>query len=143
MIAAALVLALSLSAPEGQARVQDGERTTHLRLVSFDTEQVRLPRRGVLTSVEALFRSSEGDRLDLRLAFRGPGKVPADQVQTFRATARGRMTSVTGFDNGCRLVLSRATPDHVAGTATCGKPEAGPPVTISFEARARGKAPVQ
>ena len=141
MVVAALVLALSLAGapPEGQARVQDGEHTTHLRLVSFETEPVRLPRRGVFTGVEALFRSAEGDRLDLRLSFRGPGSVPAGQVQTFRVDARRRKTSVTGFDNGCRLTLSRASSDRIAGSAWCGKPDAGPPVTITFEARAGAK----
>ncbi len=119
--------------------MQDGEHTTDLRLVSFVTEQVRLPRRGILTSVEALFRSADGDRFDLRIAFRGAGPVPADQVQTFLVAARGRNTSVSGFDNGCRIALERASASEVAGSAHCSRPEAGPPVTITFEARPRSK----
>lgn len=138
MIAHVLALALAAS-QQGSARVQDGEATTTLSLVSFTAETVRLGKKGLFTSVEVLYRATDGDRLDLRLAFRGPGAVPLERVTTLAASVRTRGTRVTGPDNRCRVALTRATRTEIAGSASCAKPAAGDPVTITFEARGPGR----
>jgi hypothetical protein len=138
MLAHVLALVLA-SAQEGSARVQDGEATTTLNLVSFTADTVRLGKKGLFTSVEALYRAADGDRLDLRLAFRGPGAVPRDRVRTLAASVRARGTRVTGADNGCRVALTRATRTELAGSAYCARPAGGDPVTITFEAKGPGR----
>lgn len=134
MIAHLLALALA-APPRGGARVQDGEATTQLALVSFTADTVRLGRKGLFTSVEALYRAADGDRLDLRLAYRGPGPVPRDRVTTLVVAVAARGTRVAGPENGCRIALSEATRHVLAGTLYCARPAAGPPVTITFDAR--------
>ncbi len=87
-------------------------------------------------AVEAMFRSAEGDRFDLRLAFRGPGQVARDRIETLQLRLAGKHRGfVGGPDEGCRVVLARASAAEVAGTARYERPSVGAPVAVTFRAR--------
>jgi hypothetical protein len=133
----ALTLATLLAAaPTGNARLDQGTASVGLRLTSFETERVVL-RRGKYTSAELLFRSSSGDRLDLRVLFRGKGELPAKQVTSIVAQTRvGGLSQWTpAARRGCRVKLYRATEDELAGKVECPRPESGEPFEAVFDAR--------
>jgi hypothetical protein len=135
----ALSLATLLAAvPAGNARLDHGSATqVTLRLTSFETERVAVPKRGTFTSVELLYRSPKGDRLDLRFLHRGAGELAAKNVTSVTAqTAKGGLSSWTAArTSGCRVKLYAATEDAVSGKVECASPESGEPFDASFDAK--------
>ena len=135
----ALTLATLLSAaPTGNAKLDQGKAAEiSLRLTSFETGRVALPKRGTFTSAELLYRSPSGDRLDLRLLFRGPGELPAKNVTSVLArTQAGGLSSWTPAKRtGCRVKLYRATAEELSGKVECAAPESGEPFDAAFDAK--------
>jgi hypothetical protein len=133
----ALTLATLLAAtPTGNARLDQGTASVTLRLTSFETERV-VVRRGKYTSAELLYRSSSGDRLDLRFLFRGKGELPARTVTSLVAQTRegGLSQWRPAGRGGCRVKLYRAEADEVAGKVECPRPESGEPFEAVFDAK--------
>ena len=137
LIASAVVATLLAAAPTGSARLDQGSAGVSLRLTSFETGRVRVPKRGSFTSAELMYRSSTGDRLDLRILYRGTGELPARNVTAIVAqTAKGGVSQWTAAKkSGCRVKLYRATADEVAGKVECPAPEAGEPFDAVFDAK--------
>jgi hypothetical protein len=136
-IALALASLLLTAAPTGSARLDQGSAGLNLRLTSFETEQVAVPKRGTFTSAELLFRSPTGERLDLRILYKGVGELPPTNVVSVVAqTAAGGLSSWTAAKKaGCRVKLVRAKTDEVAGKIDCRTPEVGGPFEAVFEAK--------
>lgn len=137
MLTALSLAALLSAAPTGSARLDQGPAGVNLLLTSFETSRVRVPRRGTFTSAELLFRSSSGDRLDLRFLYQGPGELPGANVTSIAAqTAKGGVSSWTPTrKGGCRVKLYRATADELAGKIACTAPESGEPFEAVFDAK--------
>jgi len=135
----ALALSTLLSAlPTGSAKLSQGAAVEiALRLTSFETERVALPKRGTFTSAELLYRSSTGERLDLRFVFRGPGELPAKNILSLsvQTKAAGASSWTPAKKTGCRVKLYRATADELAGKVDCPAPENGEPFDASFDAK--------
>jgi hypothetical protein len=137
--ALALVAALA-SAPDGDARIdaQDGstDGPVVLRLVSFTTERVRVPRLGAATSAELLFRSASGAKLELRFLFRGRGAVPPSGVVTMNGELAGARFDCAPTSGGSpRVTLGRASEDRLEGAILCLRPATGHPFDATFRAR--------
>lgn len=137
MLTALSLAALLAAAPTGNARLDQGTAGVTLRLTSFEAGKVAVARRGTFTSVELLYRSPTGERLDLRFLHRGPGELPARNVTSIVAqTAKGGLASWTAArQTGCRVKLYRATGDEVTGKVECSSPEAGAPFEAVFDAK--------
>jgi hypothetical protein len=135
----ALTLATLLAAPPaGNARLDHGSATEiTLRLTSFETERVAVPKRGTFTSAELLYRSPKGDRLDLRILYRDPGELPARNVTSITAqtTAAGLSSWTAAKKGGCRVKLYKAEAEALSGKVECTAPESGEPFDAVFDAR--------
>jgi len=133
----AFTLATLLAAtPTGNARLDQGTASVTLRLTSFETERV-VVRRGKYTSAELMYRSSSGDRLDMRFLFRGRGELPAKTVTSLVAQTRtGGLSQWTPSGRGgCRVKLYRADAGQISGKVDCTRPESGEPFEAVFDAR--------
>jgi hypothetical protein len=137
MLTAITLVALLGALPTGSARLDQGGAGLTLRLASFETERVAVPRRGTFTSAELLYRTSSGDRLDLRILYRGAGELPAKNVTSVVAqTAKGGVARWTPSKRtGCRVKLYRATESELAGKVECTSPEDGEPFDAVFDAK--------
>jgi hypothetical protein len=137
MLTALSLAALLAAAPTGTARLDQGTAGVNLRLTSFETERVAVPKRGTFTSAELLFRSPSGERLDLRFLYKGAGELPAKNVTSIVAQTKAgglsRWTSAKG--TGCRVKLYKAAPEELAGKLECRSPEAGEPFEAVFDAK--------
>lgn len=136
MLIALTLATLFAAAPTGNARLDQGTASVTLRLTSFETERV-VVRRGKYTSAELLYRSSAGDRLDMRFLFRGRGELPARTVTSLVAQTRagGLSRWTPAGRGGCRVKLHRADADQVAGKVECTRPESGEPFEAVFDAK--------
>jgi hypothetical protein len=138
MLNALSIAALLAAAPAGNARLDHGSAIEiTLRLTSFETERVAVPKRGTFTSVELLYRSPKGDRLDLRFLYREAGELPARNVTSITAqTAAAGLSSWTAEKGtGCRVKLYKASADLIAGKVECTAPESGAPFDAVFDAK--------
>jgi len=137
MLTALSIAALLAAAPTGTARLDQGDASVTLRLTSFETERVVAGKRGTFTSAELLFRSPTGDRLDLRLLFRGAGALPVKNLTSVVAqTAKAGLSGWTpAKGTGCRVKLYRASAAEVSGKIECASPEDGEPFDAVFEAK--------
>ena len=137
MLATLTLASLLAALPTGSARLDQGDAGVTLRLTSFETEAVAVPKRGRFTSAELLYRSSTGDRLDLRILYRGPGELPPGNVTSIVAqTAKGGVSRWTSSKRtGCRVKLYRATEAELAGKVECRGPEDGEPFEAIFDAK--------
>jgi len=137
MIAAIALNLLIAAGPEGSARLDQGMAEVNLRLTSFETERVSAGKRGRFTSAELLYRSAKGDRLDVRILYRGPGELPAKNVTSIlvQTTGGGLSRWTPSKRTGCRVKLYRATAEEVAGRIDCAHPESGPAFEAAFDAR--------
>lgn len=137
MLAPALALAAVLAAdPTGEARVDPGERPIVLNLVSFTTDRVVVRKKGAYVCGELLFRSANGDKLELRVLYRGPGVLAPGSIVTLKALLGGTRIECAPADGGvARVALGSATPDVLSGDAVCLRPVAGRRFEASFRAR--------
>jgi len=137
MLTALTIAAVLGALPGGTARLDHGGAGVTLRLSSFETERVAVPKRGTFTSAELLYRTSSGERLDIRILYRGPGALPAKNVTSLVAqTARGGVSRWTSAKRtGCRVKLYRATTRELAGRLECRAPEDGEPFEAVFDAK--------
>lgn len=138
MLTSIALLALLQAPPTGNARLDHGDApSVSLRLSSFETDDVAVAKRGRFTSAELLFRTSSGDRLDLRFLFRGPGELPAKSITSVVAqTSKGGLSSWTpAKKTGCRVKLLKATAAELVGKVECRSPEEGAPFDAVFDAK--------
>lgn len=137
MLTAMTLAALLAAPPTGNARLDQEDVGVTLRLTSFETEAVAVPRRGKFTSAELLYRSPSGDRLDLRILYRGPGELPPRNVTSVVVqTAKAGISRWTPAKRtGCRVKLYRATDAELAGKVECTGPEDGKPFDAVFDAK--------
>jgi hypothetical protein len=136
VLTAISLAALLAAGPTGNARLDQGTASVTLRLTSFETERVAAGKRGVFTSAELLFRSSTGERLDLRFLYRGKGELAPKNVTSIVAqTKGGGLSSWTASGKaGCRVKLLKATESALSGKVDCRSPESGEPFEAVFEA---------
>lgn len=137
MLTAIALVSLLATPPAGNARLEQGDANVALRLASFETDDVAVPKRGTFTSAELLYRTPSGERLDLRFLFRGPGELPAKSITSVVVqTAKGGLSSWTSAKGtGCRVKLLKATARELAGKVECASPEEGAPFDAVFDAR--------
>ncbi|MGB8931252.1 MAG: hypothetical protein WCC48_08400 [Anaeromyxobacteraceae bacterium] len=138
MLTAFTLATLLAAAPTGNARLDHGSATEiTLRLTSFETERVAVPKRGTFTSAELLYRTPKGDRLDLRILYREPGELPARNVTSITAqTAAAGLSSWTAEKKtGCRVKLYKVAATELSGKVECTAPESGEPFDAVFDAK--------